>query len=447
MQQLSLSQIKRDIALSPRDGTDKETAEAYAECFDQLPPIVVFKVDDEAKYLLVDGWHRYRAAEILGREVVEVETKYGTLEQAKEYALLANLKHGKPLTRKEKQHVIGEFLKLHPKRSNSWIAEDLGCNDKTIKTIRLQLEQASDIPTLDILIGKDDKQYPRSIEQPKQQAAQEPEQTDELGQIAKPEELLPEPEEPPPLLIPMLGPYELNKVHQVDCIIGLMGLPENSLDLVFTDPPYNLGKKYGHGSDDSLPPEEYFNWCMQWFIGIFRALKPGGAFYVMQYPEVAARWKQQLDGLLSFQRWLTWVYPSNIGQSNGNWRRSHRAILYYAKGSKPAYFDGEADPQPFKNPDDSRVKHLGKEGTTPYDWWEYDLVKNVSKEKTSWPNQLPLELVQRIVLTSSPPSGVVCDPFMGSGTSAEAASANGRAWIGFDLESRACKITMERIEK
>jgi len=143
---------------------------------------------------------------------------------------------------------------------------------------------------------------------------------------------------------------------------------------------------------------------------------------------------------------ITWIYPSNVGHSQDNWRRSHRTILYYIKGNEAAYFEGEADPQPYKNPKDPRVAHKGKEGTTPYDWWEYNLVKNVSKEKTNWPNQLPVALVRRIVLSSCPEGGLVCDPFMGSGTTAIAALETDRQWIGFDIEAKACKITRERIK-
>lgn len=434
---LSLSQIKRDKRLTPRTKIDPDTAEDYSQCFAQLPPMVVFKTPDESKYLLVDGWHRYRAAEILALESVEVETRYGIFDEALEFALLANLRHGRPLTRKEKRKVIEQFLKLHPERSNSWIAADLGTSKTTVGEVRTKLETTCQIDTLKILIGRDGKERPRTIEQPKLKERE--------AEVEEADEVETEAETPPAPVRPALGPYELNEVHQADCIVALMGLPEESLDLVFADPPYNIGVKYGRQVDDKKPPDDYYNWCMQWFVGVYRALKKGGAFYVMHYPETCARWKQQLDGLLTFRHWISWVYPSNIGHSANNWRRSHRAILYYIKGDRPAYFEGDADPQPYKNPGDVRVALKGKSGTTPYDWWEYNLVKNVSKGKTEWPNQLPVALVQRIILTSAPAGGVVCDPFMGSGTTAIASIQSGRDWIGFDVESAACKITEERI--
>lgn len=433
---LNLAQIQRDEKFSPREGTDVEVAKQYAECFDQLPPMVVFKVPDRNKYVLADGWHRYRAAEILGLAEVTVEARAGSIADLQEYALLANLKHGKPLSRKEKRKVIERFLMLHPERSNSWIAEDLGTTTHTVINIRTELEQGCNLQPLDMLIGRDGKEYPRTIEQPSLPESEEGQEDQEAQ----------EGQEPPAPPVPMIGPYPLNGIYQSDCITGMMGLPELSLSLVFTDPPYNLGKDYGSEVNDSLPQEAYFAWCMQWFMAVHRALKDGGSFYVMHYPEVAARWKQQLDGMFTFRRWISWVYPSNIGHSGNNWRRSHRAILYYIKGSKVAYFDGEADAQPYKNPGDVRIKHLGKSGTTPYDWWEYNLVKNVSEDKTPWPNQLPVDLVRRAILTSCEPGGIVCDPFMGSGTTAVAAENAQRDWVGFDKQAESIMITEGRTE-
>ncbi len=440
---LSLKLIKTDEKLSPRvdEGTDAGTVAAYAECFDQLPPIVVFKVPDQTHYLLADGWHRFHAAKKLEREEIEVEARAGSYNDAKEFALLANLKHGRPLTRKEKRHVIGEFLKLHPERANKWIASDLGSDKKTVEVIRIKLEENSggEFPLLTTLTGKDGKGYPRKIEKApiqldleEQPEPEEPETTED-----------PEPDPPP---IPTLGKYQLNAIHQADCVEALLGLPEASIDLFFTDPPYNIGVKYGETNPDKDPNEQYFSWCSQWFMGIYRALKPGGALYLMHYPEVAARWLQMLP-MFAFRHWISWVYNSNIGHSTGNWSRSHRAILYLVKGDSPSFFDGKADPQPYKNPDDIRIKHLPDEGTTPYDWWEYNLVKNVSKDKTSWPNQLPLDLVKRIILSSCPEDGIACDPFMGSGTTAVAAIETGRNWLGFDKEKKACETTQQRIQE
>lgn len=244
------------------------------------------------------------------------------------------------------------------------------------------------------------------------------------------------------------GLLALNTVHIMDCIEGMRRLPHEYVDLVFTDPPYNIGVDYGNGNSSLDRHDAYYDWCSEWFRGVERILRFGGSFYLMQYPEQCAYLLPRLRGLrFSFRRWLTWHYPTNVGQSPNNWTRSHRAILFCTKGEPPAYFNGLADPQPYRNPTDKRIKENLKErpGVTPYDVWQYNLVKNVSRDKTSWPNQIPVTLVERIIKVSCPPDGIVCDPFIGSGTTAVAATKHGRQWIGFDLNPESKAETEKRL--
>lgn len=239
----------------------------------------------------------------------------------------------------------------------------------------------------------------------------------------------------------------LNQVYVVDCIQGMSKLPHDYVDLVFADPPYNIGVEYGNGSfQDRL--NAYYDQCAEWFRAIYRILKPGGSFYMMHYPEQCADLLSRLRGVkFIIQRWITWFYPSNIGQSQNNWTRSQRTILFCTKGLMPVYFNGLADPQPYRNPTDKRIQEnlKSRPGVTPYDVWEYNLVKNVSKDKTSWPNQLPVNLIERIVKVCCPPGGIVCDPFIGSGTTAIAAAKNNRNWIGFDILPESKSETEKRL--
>jgi len=243
-------------------------------------------------------------------------------------------------------------------------------------------------------------------------------------------------------------PEGCGEVACCDALVGLRRLEDGQVHLIFADPPYNLGVAYGEHCDDARPPEDYFAWCAEWLGECYRVLADGGSAYFMHYPEVCSRWLPFLEEFgFTLRRWLTWVYPCNVGQSPRNWTRAQRAVLFCTKGEGYT-FNGMADPQPFRNPDDGRIEQLGaggQSGVVPYDWWEYDLVKNVSAEKTEWPNQLPTALLSRVVKTSSLEGDTVLDPFMGSGTTAEAAQAAGRRWIGFDSNPRSAIVTAQRL--
>lgn len=230
----------------------------------------------------------------------------------------------------------------------------------------------------------------------------------------------------------------------MDALSGLFRLAANSVNFVFTDPPYNIGVDYGYGNRDRMAADAYDAWCAQWFTQVARVLVPGGSAYFMHYPEVCAGWKAMLDPHLTFRRWLTWAYATNVGHGRANWTRSQRTILFYTKGDDYV-FNPLADAQPYKNPGDKQVVSRGQPGTTPYDMWNYNLVKNVSREKTRWPNQIPVAPVSRAVLTFSSPGNLVLDPFMGSGTTACAAALHGRRWLGSDSNPDSQTVCGERL--
>lgn len=128
-------------------------------------------------------------------------------------------------------------------------------------------------------------------------------------------------------------PLSPNTIHCMDCLDGLRRLPHDSVDLVFADPPYNIGMDYDNGNTSLDRHEAYYDWCSEWFKAVKRILRPGGAFYVIQYPEYCARWLPRLLALrFTLQRWITWHYPTNVGQSADDWTRSQRSILYLTKG-------------------------------------------------------------------------------------------------------------------
>lgn len=239
---------------------------------------------------------------------------------------------------------------------------------------------------------------------------------------------------------------QLDHVHLGDCIAYMKSLPNNSVDLVITDPPFNIGKKYDSYSDN-LKFEEYLKWCYSWLDEAIRILKPEGSLYLFNYPENNAYLKVYLDKKLKFRRWLTWHYNTNTGHSKTNYTRTQHSILFYTKGEK-YIFNKEEVVQPYKNPTDKRIKKLlsnGKTGTGPYDVFILNIVKNVSKQKTEHIAQLPVELVEIFVKASSNTGQLVFDPFLGSGTTAIAAKQNNRHYLGCEKSEKYYNIINNRL--
>jgi site-specific DNA-methyltransferase (adenine-specific) len=94
------------------------------------------------------------------------------------------------------------------------------------------------------------------------------------------------------------GFLALNTVHVMDCLGGMERLPHEYVDLVFADPPYNIGVDYGNGSSSLDRHDAYYDWCSEWFRAVERVLRQGGTFYLMHYPEHVAYLLQAIPKLV-----------------------------------------------------------------------------------------------------------------------------------------------------
>lgn len=240
-----------------------------------------------------------------------------------------------------------------------------------------------------------------------------------------------------------------HKIINGDCICELKKLPDASVELILTDPPFNIGKKY-NSYKDRRKRSDYFSWCEEWIRECFRILKSGGSFYLFNYPENNAYLMPIMNKYLKFRRWLTWHYPTNTGMSPTNFTRSQHSILFYIKGDKALTFNRDAIAEPYKNPTDKRIlqlKNEGSKGRTPYDVFVCNIVKNVSKDKIDHPCQIPVKLLGLFIKASSNFGDTVLDPFGGSFSTAVACKRLGRNSISIELDNKYCKNGEERLFK
>ena len=177
------------------------------------------------------------------------------------------------------------------------------------------------------------------------------------------------------------------KLLQGDILEKIKEIPDNSIDLAIADPPYNIGVNYGTRYYDNKDWDKYIDWCGEWINLTFQKLKNGGSFYLINYPKQSAYLQvKYLDKLLDYKKTIRWCYESNVGMSPTNFTTASRDILFYTKGNHNI-FNGEKITIPYRNPEDTRIKKLienGKKGKTPYDYWFFNLAKNVSKHSNQW---------------------------------------------------------------
>lgn len=216
-------------------------------------------------------------------------------------------------------------------------------------------------------------------------------------------------------------------LYNYDCLDVLKSEEiQNEKICIVTDPPFNIGYKYNK-YNDNLPEDEYYNFLREVFTS------HEFPFVVIHYPEQLYKLSYQLGKLP--EKVVSWVY-------NANTKKQHRDIAFF--GICPDFSQVK---QPYKNPNDKRVKKLleqGKTGTDLYDWWFINQVKNVSKEKTSHPCQMPLDVMKNIV-GIIPSEYTIFDPFMGSGTTGVACDELGRNFIGCEIDEEYFEIACKRL--
>lgn len=244
-----------------------------------------------------------------------------------------------------------------------------------------------------------------------------------------------------------------NKIFCEDVLNGINKIPDNSIDLIVADPPYCLGKDYGNNSDKKKP-KEYLEWTYKWIDAVFPKLKETGSLYIFLTWKYSPEIFSYIKTKMTMMNEIIWdrKVPS-MGGSTRSFTSVHDTIGFFVK-SKNYYFDLDSVRIPYDEETKkarTRSIFVGKKwlelGYNPKDLWSIARIHAQAPERENHPTQKPLELINRIVLSSSPKNGLVLDPFMGSGTTAISCIKNERNYIGFELNPAYCNIIEERIKK
>ncbi len=256
----------------------------------------------------------------------------------------------------------------------------------------------------------------------------------------------------------------IGKIHQGDCIRGMKKLPDESVQLAFADPPFNIGYDYDE-YDDQLEAEHYIRWSGDWISEVHRVLDESGAFWLAIGDEYAAELKIEAQRIGFHTRsWVVWYYTFGV-HCTTKFTRSHAHIFHFVKDSRRfvfnasevavpsarqlVYGDKRANPAG-RMPDDTWILRPQDcvDGFTPdEDTWFFPRVAGTFKERAGFHGcQMPEQLLGRIIKSCSNPGDVVMDPFAGSGTTLSAAKKEGRLFLGFEMSKEYAKLGRARID-
>jgi len=229
-------------------------------------------------------------------------------------------------------------------------------------------------------------------------------------------------------------------------------IPEGSVDLVFADPPYNIGKNF-NGRPDRWPSDEvYLSWCYKWLELCISKLKPNGSLYVMTATQNMPYFDIFLRQHLNILSRIVWAYDSSGVQARNYFGSLYEPILYCVKDKDNYTFNAddilvEARTGATRKLIDYRkpVPTMYNSKKVPGNVWNIPRVRYRMDEYESHPTQKPTALLDRIVRASSNPGDLVLDPFSGTFTTSSVAQMLGRDSIGIEAEEEYVKIGLRRL--
>lgn len=266
----------------------------------------------------------------------------------------------------------------------------------------------------------------------------------------------------------------MNRVLQGDNIEILRSLPAHFARLIYIDPPFNTGKtqqrervivrasplgdRAGFGGRTYITEhtdsasyeddyEDYLGFLLPRIELSLRCLTPDGSLFVHLDQNEVHYVKVALDRLLGRDRFMNeiiWAYDYG-GRSKSRWPRKHDTILWYALDPRRYTFNyDEMDRIPYLAPGLVTPEKAAR-GKTPTDVWWHTIVPTAGAEKTGYPTQKPMGILNRIIRIHSNAGDCVLDYFAGSGTTGDAAARAGRSFVLIDQSAEACDIMRRRL--
>ncbi len=246
---------------------------------------------------------------------------------------------------------------------------------------------------------------------------------------------------------------ESHKVILGDCLEELNRIPDSSIDLIFADPPYNIGKKFGDFVDKWDTDQDYANWAKAWIDLCIQKLKPSGSFYLMSSTQCIPYLDLYLREKMTILSRIVWSYDSSGVQAKKYFGSMYEPILFAVKDVKNYTFNSDEILVEAKTGSKRKLIDYRKAIPTPYNTlkvpgnvWEFVRVRYRMPEYEEHPTQKPEALLERIIKASTNIGDTVLDPFAGSFTTCAVAKKLGRNSIGIDQNKEYIKIALRRLD-
>lgn len=229
-------------------------------------------------------------------------------------------------------------------------------------------------------------------------------------------------------------------------------ISDSSIDLIFADPPYNLGKKFSQFHDRWSSDSEYAKWAYQWLDECIRVLKPTGSLYLMSSTQAMPYFDLYVRDKLKILSRIVWFYDSSGVQAKNYFGSIYEPILHCVKNSKSYCFN--ADEILVEAKTGAKRKLIDYRGETPKPYntkkvpgnvWEFPRVRYRMDEYEEHPSQKPEALLERIIRASSNEDDLVLDLFSGTFTTAAVAKSLSRKSISIESQSQYLKIGLRRV--
>lgn len=238
-----------------------------------------------------------------------------------------------------------------------------------------------------------------------------------------------------------------------DALEILSGIPDESVDLVFVDPPYNIGKNFAGRKDKWKTDDEYLAWCYQWIDLCIRKVKPDGSLYIMTSTQFMPYFDLYVRNKLTVLSRIVWAYDSSGVQAKKHYGSMYEPVLYCVKDKNRYTFN--ADDILVEAKTGARRKLIDYRKTPPQPYktekvpgnvWSFSRVRYRMDEYENHPTQKPVSLMERIIKASSNPGDLVLDPFSGTFTTCYVAQKLGRRFLGIEIQEEYFKIGLRRLE-